>query len=115
MSVKPDSHYRRKGTEASGPALVSRTVDIRFLTDTLIAVSKTDSKQSMEQHEPSNRRAKKASDSVTSVRAREDLRQILDAAAMGLTRCSRDLRYLSCNPAYEKLAGLPAQQIIGRP
>src|SRR5262245_17603874 len=52
---------------------------------------------------------------LTAVRAREDVRQILDTAATGLTRCSRDLRYLSCNPAYEKLAGLSAEQIIGRP
>ena len=35
---------------------------------------------------------------LTAVRAREDARQILDTAAIGLTRCSRDLRYLSCNP-----------------
>jgi PAS domain S-box-containing protein len=53
--------------------------------------------------------------SLTAVRAREDVRQILDTAAIGLTRCSRDLRYLSCNPAYEKLVGLSAEQIIGRP
>src|SRR5262249_33592077 len=36
-------------------------------------------------------------------------------AAIGLTRCSRDLRYLACNPEYEKLVGLSAEQIIGRP
>jgi PAS domain S-box-containing protein len=52
---------------------------------------------------------------LTAVRAREDVRQILDTAAIGLTRCSRDLRYLSCNPAYEKLAGQSAEQIIGLP
>src|SRR5262245_4776555 len=52
---------------------------------------------------------------LTAVRAREDVRQMLDTAATGLTRCSRDLRYLSCNRAYEKLAGLSAEQIIGRP
>jgi PAS domain S-box-containing protein len=47
--------------------------------------------------------------------AEDEVRQILDTAAIGLTRCSRDLRYLACNRAYEKLAGLPADQIIGRP
>jgi PAS domain S-box-containing protein len=52
---------------------------------------------------------------LTAVRAKEDMRQILDTAAIGVTRCSRDLRYLGCNCAYEKLVGLPAQQIIGRP
>jgi PAS domain S-box-containing protein len=52
---------------------------------------------------------------LTALRAKEDVRQILDTAAIGLTRCSRDLRYLACNRAYEKLLGLPADQIIGRP
>src|SRR5262249_44937661 len=49
------------------------------------------------------------------VSAKEDVSQILDTAAIGLTRCSRDLRYLACNRAYEKLMGLSAEQIIGRP
>ncbi len=52
---------------------------------------------------------------LNAVRARENSRQILDTAAIGLTRCSRDLRFLSCNPAYEKLAGQSAEQIVGRP
>jgi PAS domain S-box-containing protein len=45
----------------------------------------------------------------------DDVRQILDAAAIGLTRCRRDLRYLACNRAYAKLAGLSADRITGRP
>jgi PAS domain S-box-containing protein len=45
----------------------------------------------------------------------DEVRQILGAAAIGLTHSSRDLRYLACNPAYEKLVGLPAEQIIDRP
>jgi PAS domain-containing protein len=44
----------------------------------------------------------------------DEVRQILGAAAIGLTHCSRDLRYLACNREYEKLAGLSADQIIGR-
>jgi PAS domain S-box-containing protein len=51
----------------------------------------------------------------TAVTAREDVRQMLDTTAIGLARCSRDLRYLACNRAYEKLVGLSAKQIIGRP
>jgi PAS domain S-box-containing protein len=51
---------------------------------------------------------------LTAVRAKEDVRQILDTAVIGLTRCSRDLRYLACNRAYEKLVGPPADEIIGR-
>jgi PAS domain S-box-containing protein len=43
-----------------------------------------------------------------------ELRQTLDTCATGITRCSRDLRYLSVNPAFAKLVGLPAEQIIGR-
>src|SRR5262249_30726433 len=49
---------------------------------------------------------------LTAFRAREDVRQILDTAATGLTRCGRDLRYLACNRAYEQLVGLSAEQII---
>jgi PAS domain S-box-containing protein len=45
----------------------------------------------------------------------DEVRQILGAAAIGLTHSSRDLRYLACNRAYEKLVGLTADQIIGRP
>jgi PAS domain S-box-containing protein len=43
------------------------------------------------------------------------LQQILDTAATGLTRCSRDLRYLSANRAYAEILGLPVDQIVGRP
>jgi PAS domain S-box-containing protein len=43
------------------------------------------------------------------------LQQILDTAATGLTRCSRDLRYLSANRAYAEIVGLPVDQIVGRP
>ena len=43
------------------------------------------------------------------------LKNFLDSVPTGITRCSRDLRYLSANPAYAKLAGLPLDQIVGRP
>src|SRR5215471_14536532 len=44
-----------------------------------------------------------------------EVHQILDAVATGITRCSRDLRYLACNRAYAKLVGLSTEQIVGRP
>ena len=44
-----------------------------------------------------------------------ELRQTLHTAATGLTHCSRDLRYLSANPAYAQYIGLPLEQIVGRP
>jgi PAS domain S-box-containing protein len=44
-----------------------------------------------------------------------EVRQILDTSATGITRCSRDLRFLSANAAIGKLVGLPVEQIIGRP
>jgi PAS domain S-box-containing protein len=47
-------------------------------------------------------------------RAEEQLRRFLEAAPTGLTRCSRDLRYLSANWAYAEIAGLPVDQIVGR-
>jgi PAS domain S-box-containing protein len=39
----------------------------------------------------------------------------LDAAAVGITRCSRELRYLSANAAYAQIIGLPVEKIVGRP
>ena len=47
--------------------------------------------------------------------AADQIRQTFDTSATALTRCSRGLRYLSVNPAYVKLVGLPAEEIIGRP
>ena len=44
-----------------------------------------------------------------------ELRQTLHTAATGLTHCSRDLRYLSANPAYARWVGRPLEQIVGRP
>jgi PAS domain S-box-containing protein len=43
------------------------------------------------------------------------VQQILDTAAAGLTRCSRDLRYVSANRAYAEIAGIPVDQIVGHP
>jgi PAS domain S-box-containing protein len=45
----------------------------------------------------------------------DELRQTFNATATGLTRCSRDLVYIAANPAYAEIAGVPLQQIIGRP
>jgi PAS domain S-box-containing protein len=47
-------------------------------------------------------------------RAEAQLRRFLEAAPSGLSRCSRDLKYLSANTAYAEIAGLPLEQIIGR-
>ena len=44
-----------------------------------------------------------------------ELSQTLHTAATGLTHCSRDLRFLSANPAYAQYIGLPLEQIVGRP
>lgn len=50
--------------------------------------------------------------------ARDDLAQQLENtvanAGTGLTRCSRDLRYTMVNPAYAKLVGKPAEEIVGK-
>jgi PAS domain S-box-containing protein len=56
---------------------------------------------------------KRAEEALRAVSA--ELRQTLDTAATGLTHCSRDLRYLSVNPAYSRLVGLPVEQIVGTP
>ena len=44
-----------------------------------------------------------------------ELQQILDTSATGLTHCSRDMRYVSANPAFARVAGVPLERITGRP
>lgn len=56
---------------------------------------------------------KRADDTVRAISA--ELQCTMDTAAIGLTHCSRDLRYLSVNRAYSELVGLPAEKIVGRP
>jgi len=56
---------------------------------------------------------KRAEEALRAVSA--ELRQTLLIAGTGLTHCSRDLRYLSANPAYGQWVGLPLDQIVGRP
>jgi PAS domain S-box-containing protein len=56
---------------------------------------------------------KQAEEALRAVSA--ELRQTLHTAGIGLTHCSRDLRYLSTNPAYGQLVGLPVEQIVGAP
>jgi PAS domain S-box-containing protein len=46
--------------------------------------------------------------------AARELEQTLATAGVGLTRCSRDLRYVSANPAYAKLLGRPIEDFVGR-
>jgi len=43
----------------------------------------------------------------------ERLRRVSDTAAVGLTRLNRDWVYLSANPAYAEIAGVPLERIIG--
>lgn len=45
----------------------------------------------------------------------DELRQTLDITPTGITRCSRDLRYVSANRAYAVLVGKPIAEIVGRP
>ena len=44
-----------------------------------------------------------------------EMERLLETSSTGLTRCSRDLHYLSANTAYAKLTGVPREQIIGKP
>ncbi|MBV8336131.1 MAG: response regulator, partial [Alphaproteobacteria bacterium] len=44
-----------------------------------------------------------------------ELKLVFDTSAAGLTHCSRDMRYVSANPAYAQLAGVRLEEIIGRP
>jgi PAS domain S-box-containing protein len=47
-------------------------------------------------------------------RVTSELQRTLDTAATGLTRCSKDLKYLSANPSYARIIGSPIEQIVGR-
>ena len=56
---------------------------------------------------------KRAEEALRGISA--ELRQTLYTAGTGLTHCSRDLRYLSANPAYAQYVQMPLEQIVGRP
>jgi PAS domain S-box-containing protein len=43
-----------------------------------------------------------------------EVRQMLDSFPTGITRCGRDLRYISANAAIGNLVGLSVEEIIGR-
>ena len=45
----------------------------------------------------------------------DELQATLNTAGVGITCCSRDLRYLRANETYAKIVGLPLGKIIGRP
>jgi PAS domain S-box-containing protein len=45
----------------------------------------------------------------------DELKATLNTAGVGITRCSRDLRYLRANETYAKIVALPLDKIIGRP
>jgi PAS domain S-box-containing protein len=45
----------------------------------------------------------------------DELSKILNTVGIGITRCSRDLRYLRANETYATIAGLPLNEITGRP
>jgi PAS domain S-box-containing protein len=47
--------------------------------------------------------------------ARSQLQLVTDTMAVGVTRCSRDLRYLWVNPAYAKWLRRAPEEIVGRP
>jgi len=44
-----------------------------------------------------------------------ELSIMLNTAGIGITHCSRDLRYVRANATYATIAGFPLTQIIGRP
>jgi len=46
--------------------------------------------------------------------ARNELRQTLDTAAVGLVHVDRNYRFVAANPAYSEITGLPVEQIVGR-
>src|SRR5262245_32513055 len=45
----------------------------------------------------------------------DELSKILNTVGIGITRCSRDLRYLRANETYATIVGLPLTEITGRP
>lgn len=47
--------------------------------------------------------------------ASAQLQQLLEATPTGITRCSRDLRYLAINSSCASMLGLPESEVLGRP
>ena len=101
-----DGSSRTKRAEAKGTKILSETKVLlrdarKDLAETLRAlrVSETRSRTQAEQ-------LRELSD---------ELNTTLNTAGVGITRCSRDLRYLRANEAYAKIVGLPLGEIIGRP
>jgi PAS domain-containing protein len=45
----------------------------------------------------------------------DELSTILNTAGIGITRCSRDLRYVRANETYAIIAGVPLAQIRSSP
>jgi PAS domain-containing protein len=60
-----------------------------------------------------NRKARESEEKYRAASA--ELTLTLHTAETGLTHCTRDLRYLSVNPAYAQYIGRPLEQIVGRP
>ncbi len=44
-----------------------------------------------------------------------EMERVLETSSTGLTRCTREFYYLSANSAYAKIAGVPREQIVGKP
>jgi PAS domain S-box-containing protein len=60
-------------------------------------------------------RSSRASTEATLLSTSAELHRTLDTCATGLTRCNGQLEYVSANQAYARIAGLPVEQIVGRP
>lgn len=107
-SGPPSSRHgspRRKRGEATGSGILSET-------KVLLRDARKDLTETLRALRVSEARSQTQAEQLRGLS--DELSTTLNTAGVGITRCSRDLRYLRANETYAKIVGLPLG-IIGRP
>jgi len=101
-----DGSSRTKRGEAKGTGILSET-------KVLLRDARKDLAETLQALRVSEARSRTQAEQLRELS--DELNTTLNTAGVGITRCSRDLRYLRANETYAKIVGLPLGEIIGRP
>jgi PAS domain S-box-containing protein len=101
-----DGSSRAKRGEAKGAGILSET-------KVLLRAARKDLAETLRALRVSETRSRTQAEQLRELS--DELNTTLNTAGVGITRCSRDLRYLRANETYAKIVGLPLGEIIGRP